>query len=117
MIGSVVTAATISFHQARRRASHQAIGVARMSNRTVVRPASLSVVQTTSATYCPPPLVLANLVAVLPDDRHRLRAFQEGEEGLGRGVVLAGLQQDGLLIDGRVVGGGHDPARAAGDVD
>jgi len=54
MIGSVVTAPTISFHQTGRRASHQAMGVASTSRRTVVRPASLSVVATTSPNYLTP---------------------------------------------------------------
>ncbi len=49
MIGRVAMAPTISFHHDRWRASHQARGVATTSSRTVVTPASFSVVQITSA--------------------------------------------------------------------
>jgi hypothetical protein len=47
MIGRAAAAAMISFHHDRDRASHQASGVARTSSRTVVTPASFSVVQIT----------------------------------------------------------------------
>jgi hypothetical protein len=57
------------------------------------------------------------LVAVALDDGGRGRRLEKLQERPGGLVLLAGLQQDGLLLDRRMVGRRHDPTRSARLVD